>query len=110
MKFLVLSIDIIKYVGDKGKFGKLLAPGQIRKAWEISRDHDMQTRNRLEKDNKLKERIIEELKEEVKEFEQQKFQFLKSEEKLAKLYTVGLIDSNGDVIPVTPLDDSDEMK
>ena len=65
----------------------------------------------LEKDNHSKDKVIEMLREEVKHFDQQKEQLLKGEEKLAKLYTLGLIDSAGDVIQATPPgSDSDEMK
>ena len=63
----------------------------------------------LEKENKSKDRVIEMLREEVKDFDNHKLQLIKAEEKHAKLYTMGLIDSSGEVIPVTPPDDSDEM-
>ena len=63
----------------------------------------------LEKENKSKDSVIEMLREKVKDFDDHKLQLIKAEEKLAKLYTMGLIDSSGEVIPVTPLDDSDEI-
>ena len=51
------------------------------------------------------------LREEFKYFDQKKEQLLKAEEKLAKLYTLGLIDSSGDVLQaIPPESNSDEMK
>ena len=65
----------------------------------------------LEKDNKLKDRVIEMLRHEAIEFNDQKLQLIEAEKKLAKLYTLGLIDSACEVIQVTPPEsDSDEMK
>ena len=65
----------------------------------------------LEKDNHSKNKVIEMLWEEVKYFDQKKEQLLKAEEKLAKLYTLGLIDSADDVIQAKPPgSDSDEIK
>ena len=52
----------------------------------------------LEKHIKSKDKVIGKLREEVKYFNEQKEQLIKTEEKLAKLYTLGLIDSAGEVI------------
>ena len=33
---------MIKYIGEKGRFGNFLAPGRKRKYWEIERDENVQ--------------------------------------------------------------------
>ena len=63
----------------------------------------------MDKENKIKDRIIEMLRGEIKEFEIEKLELLKSDVKLANLYTIGPIDSNGDIISVTPPNDPDDM-
>ena len=65
----------------------------------------------FEKQIKSKDKVIGKLREEVKYFNEQKEQLIKTEEKLAKLYILVLRDSAGEVIQVTPPgSDSDEMK
>ena len=52
-QFLESKINITKCIDGKGRFGKLLASKQMRKVWEVERDHDVKTWNKLEKENKL---------------------------------------------------------
>ena len=88
-----------------------MAPGRKRKVWEVERDQTQIANIMLEKQIKSKDKVIEKLREEVKYFNEQKEQLIKTKEKLAKLYTLGLIDSVGEVIQVTPPgSDSDQMK
>ena len=88
-----------------------MAPGRKRKVWEVKRVQTQIANMVLEKQIKSKDKVIGKLREEVKYFNEQKEQLIKTEEKLAKLYTLGLIDSAGEVIQVTPPgSDSDEMK
>ena len=75
------SRGLLNFFGrQKREIRKTVGPGRKRKVWEIEREHNLSTNRHLEKDNKMKERIINILKEEVKEFELKKLPFLKSEE------------------------------
>ena len=49
------------------------------------------------------------MRQQLKIFEQQKVEFIESEERLAKLYHMSIIDSNGEYLGGIQ-DDADEMK
>ena len=107
----VFARTFTNIIEDKGRFGKLLAPGRKRKAWEVERDHNYTTTKMLEKDNKSKDKVIQMLREEVKDFNDNALKLVEAEEKLARLYEMGIIDSSGEVLRATPpSDDPDEMK
>ena len=107
----VSRINLISYkcVDDKERYWKMLIPRWKIKVWEVERDHSLNKNRQLDKKNKIIDRIIEMLREEINDFEVEKLELLKSDVMLVKLYTIGLIDSNWDIISVTPPDDPHDM-
>ena len=75
-----------------------MAPGRKRKYWEMERDEKEKALTDLEKQNLQKDKIIDEMKQQLKDFEEQKLDYIDSTEKLSKLYHQGIIDSNGEYI------------
>ena len=66
--------------------------------------------SRLRRSDKEKEKLIDDLKEKIVNFEYERLEYLNDRSKLAKLYDLGLIDSVGDPLPANPDDDQNEMK
>ena len=60
------------------------------------------------KSNIEKEKVISGLQEKLANFEKLKAEYLKDEERLEKLYAMGIIDHEGEYIPYKP-DDRNEM-
>ena len=60
----------------------------------MEHDEKEKTLVTLEKQNQQKDKIISEMKQQLRDFEEQKLEFIESEEKLCKLYHHGIIDSN----------------
>ena len=56
-----------------------------------------------------KDKTIEELKDLVNKFKNERLGFVEDQKKLSKLYEMGVIDSQGDLIPFLP-EVEDEMK
>ena len=56
----------------------------------------------------MKEEAVKNLKKQLQEIEEQRKELLESQDKLARLFEMGIIDSRGDYIPYKP-DDSDKM-
>ena len=63
----------------------------------------------LEKQISIKDREIQKMKNQIQEFEDQKLDFIHSQDKLDKLYQLGIIDSAGDYIPYKPDGRENEM-
>ena len=90
----------IYLVEEKGRFAKLVGVGRKRKHWEIESDATEINFQKMKEKVKEKDKVIDELKDKIKQFEMMKLDYIESEEKLAKLYTHGIIDSLGD--PIDP--------
>ena len=75
----------------------------------MERDEYDKNYNELEKDSKKKDKTIRDLIEKVVQFEEVKLKWDESQEKLGKLYELGVIDSQGDYIPIPP-EDRDDMR
>ena len=91
-------------IGEKGRFAKLIAPGRKRKYWEMERDAQEKNLLAVEKEAKEKDKIIDDLSKQIRKFEEEKLDYHESQDKLAKLYTLGRIDSNGDPLEFNPED------
>ena len=85
-------------IEEKGKFGRLLAPGRKIKYWEMERDDKEKSLVTLQKLNEQKDKAISKMEQQLKDYELQKLDLIDSEEKLAKLYHMGIIDSNGEYL------------
>ena len=96
------------FIGEKGRFGKLLTPG--KKIWELERTYTEQALEEFTmKDNK-EEKVISKLQQQIEYFEKQQRQdFFEAQDKLDKLYQLGLIDSAGDPILAKPDDEENNM-
>ena len=75
----------------------------------MERDEYDKNYNELEKNSKKKDKTIRDLIEKVVQFEEVKLKWDESQEKLGKLYELGVIDSQGDCISIPP-EDRDDMR
>ena len=62
----------------------------------------------LKKDNEAKTEAVRNLKMKLQDIEHQRLELLESQDKLARLYEMGVIDSKGYYIPYKP-DEPDKM-
>ena len=69
-------INVINKGGDRERFVKFMEPVRMRKSWEIKRNYNIQNLSQLGRKNLKKYKIIQQLKQEIKEFEDQKLEFL----------------------------------
>ena len=67
----------------------------------------MQDLTKLTKDNALMDQKIFNLLSKIKEFEKQNLKMIENENKFAKLYELGIIDSNHDYVPFHPNEGED---
>ena len=82
----------------------MIKTGRKRKWHEIEEDKDDGRITRLRKENEAKDEAVHNLKIKLQEFEQQRVELLENQDKLARLYEMGIIDSKGDYIPYKPED------
>ena len=61
-------INVTDCGGDRGGFAKLMEPRRKRKPWEVEGSYNIQNLSQLERENKKKGKIIQQLKQEIKEF------------------------------------------
>ena len=54
--------------GDRGRFAKWMEPRRKRKLWEVEGSYNIQNLSQLERENMKKDKIIQQLKQEIKEF------------------------------------------
>ena len=62
-------INVTNYVGDRGRFNKLMTPVRKKKPWEVEWGFSMQNLSQLKKGILKKDKIILQLKQEIKQFE-----------------------------------------
>ena len=87
----------------------MIKTGRKRKWHEIEEDKDDGRIDRLrEEENEAKVEAVHNLKMKLQEFEQQSVELLENQDKLARLYEIGIIDSKGDYIIYKP-EDNDKM-
>ena len=96
-------------IGQAGRFSQLLRSKRKRNLEEVEKDREELFANELKRANKEKEKAIEELKDQIEEFEKLKMNYFEDRSKLSKLYEMGVIDSKGDYVPYHP-DDHEDMK
>ena len=60
----------------------MIAPGTKRKYWEIEKDDQERNLKNMEKENKEKDKVINELTNMIDKFEEEKLAFQENEEKL----------------------------
>ena len=92
------SSSPFRNIGEKGRFGKLLAPGRKRKIWEMERDDKCNLVHSLENQLDRKDKVIQKMEDQIKEFEAEKILYFETQEKFDKLYHLGVIESAGDFI------------
>ena len=80
-----------------------------RKFNEIEENKNDEKVELLSKQNKQKEQTIEKLKEMIQKFELERLELIEDQDKLARLYELGVIDSKGESVPFNPSDE-DDMK
>ena len=80
---------------ESGRFGKLLRNPRKRKYQEIEEDKVDENIISLKKMNIQKDQTIEELKGMISKFEHERLELMEDQDKLAKLYQMGVIDSKG---------------
>ena len=80
-----------------------------RRRKDFEEEKHQRTIEEFEKINKEKIKAIDELKEQIEKFESLKVKFIEDEDKLHRLYEMGIIDSAGDFIPYKS-DDETDMK
>ena len=98
-----------KYLGENGRFSKLLWKSRKRKHYQIEKDEiDMKDYEEAKEQLDSKVSIINSLKSIVEYFEIERIKMLEDQEKLAKLYEMGLIDDHGDPVP-SFIRESDDM-
>ena len=104
------SLSTFRNIGEKGRFGKLLAPGRKRKFWEIERDDKCNLVHSLENQLEKRDKAIKKMEKQIKEFEAEKIVYFETQEKLDKLYQLGVIGSGGDYIPFNPDEEEKDME
>ena len=67
-------------------------------------ERDAQKNNLLAIKKAKKNKIIDDLSKQIRKFEEEKLDYHESQDKLAKFYTLGIIDSNGDPLEFNPED------
>ena len=93
----MISIYLVK---EKDRFAKLVEVGRKRKHWEIESDATGLNFQKMKEEVKEKDKVIDDLEDKIKQFEMMKLDYIESEENLAKLYTLVIIDSLWD--PIDP--------
>ena len=76
--------------------------GKKTKHSEIESDANEKNFENSKEEAKKREQIIIELEEKIQQFEEMKLNYIESEEKLAKLYALGVIDNFGEPISFLP--------
>ena len=64
----------------------------------MERDKTEKSLHIFEKQNIERDKLIAQMKQQFYDFEQQKLEFIESEEELAKLYHMGIVDDNGEYL------------
>ena len=82
----------------------MIKTGRKRKWHEIEEDKDDGRIARLREENEAKDEAVHNLKMKLQEFEQQRVELLENQDKLTRLYKMGIIVSKGDYIPYKPED------
>ena len=95
--------------GQSGRFSQLLRPSIKRKREDVEEENKERLIEGFESAQLEKDKAIEKLKEQITNFEKLKMKYLENEDKLQKLFDMGVIDNEGEYIPYKP-DDEDEMK
>ena len=95
--------------GQSGRFSQLLRPSRKRKREDVEEENKERLIEGFESAQLEKDKAIEKLKEQITNFEKLKMKYLENEDKLQKLFDMGVIDNEGEYIPYKP-DDEDEMK
>ena len=99
---------MLKYCkGQSGRFSQLLRSGRKRKHEEVKEEEKKILTKGIKSVKLEKDKAIEQLKEQIEKFESLKMKYLDNEDKLHKLYEMGVIDNDGEYIPYKP---DDEMK
>ena len=103
---LIAEFDI----GSSGRFSNLLK--QPRKELEVAKEEVKGFTHSadLKRLSKEKDDLIDELKQKILNFANERLELIDDRSKLARLYDMGLIDSAGEPILVEPPDDPDVMK
>ena len=105
--FLVISTIEI-HIESRGRFSQLLK--QPWKNTVSSKEEEKEFINftQLQRLNKKKDDIIDNLKKNIEEFKDEKLDYLDDRSKLAQLYDLGVIESAGNVILANLKDDQEE--
>ena len=99
------------FKGQSRRFSQLLKPSRKRKREEVEEENKERLSERLESAKLEKEKVIEKLKEQKAMFEDVKIKYVEDEDKLHKLFDMGIIDNEGEYIPYRPGDEEeDNMK
>ena len=97
------------FIGENGRFGKLLALGRKRKIWELEHTYTEQALEEFTMKANKQEKVISKLKQQIEHFEKQRQYFFEAQDKLDKLYQLGVIDSTDDPILAKPDDEENNM-
>ena len=95
--------------GQSERFSQLLRPSRKRKREDVEEENKERLIEGFESAQLEKDKAIEKLKEQITNFEKLKMKYLENEDKLQKLFDMGVIDNEGEYIPYKP-DDEDEMR
>ena len=95
--------------GQNGRFSQLLRPSRKRKREDVEEENKERFIEGFESAQLEKDKAIEKLKEQITNFEKLKMKYLENDDKLQKLFDMGVIDNEGEYIPYKP-NDEDEMK
>ena len=93
-------------IEETGRFGSLLNSSRKRRHFQIE-EEDKEYANELKEANIKKDELIADLKAKIDKFEEERLDFLEDKNKLAILYDLRVIDSNGDPLPFNPNDEEE---
>ena len=96
------------WTGQNGRFSQLLRPSRKRRRQDFEEETKEIHDKSLESAEIEKDKAIDKSKEQIAKFESLKMKYLENEDKLHKLFNMGVIDSQGEYIPYRP-GDEDEM-
>ena len=90
------------WTGQNGRFSQLLRPSRKRRREDLEEETKERYDESLESVKKEKDKAIDNLKEQIAKLENLKKKYLENEDKLHKLFDLGVIDNHDDFIPYKP--------